>query len=231
MNEEWLFVSGPGRSGTTLVEGLLNLHPDCVVLHEALFLDRAYRVAFEKQSEVTVPHFNPNDMEGSEPKPPMIQWNPDGTLLSRRTDEARLGLVRALCQFVRAHWPHARVFGDKHPWLVNQWQEIFEVFPGAKLVVCERDPDEIMASQLRKFGLHSEHVRTMDEIVETLANGRVAHAEAGAHVMKLEKLNERPGVEIGKLLDYAGLETKQYPMGRAVHQVVHGKDVEVLVAW
>jgi tetratricopeptide (TPR) repeat protein len=122
------FLGGHGRSGTTLLEQVLDSHPDIVSADEtAIFNYKAYH--------------------------PLIRSGPQGTSLLAALDatsleslrQARERYFRSMESFLGNPIGH-RLLIDKNPSLQNLIIAFVRIFPEIKLLVAIRDPRDVVLS-------------------------------------------------------------------------------------
>lgn len=182
-----IFVLGLPRSGTTLAEQILASHSRVEGAGE--LTDLPLVIAQETRLRgVGFP-----------------QWVPS----MRSADWTRVGqqyLART------AHWRLRRpVFVDKLP---NNWLYIGAIramLPGARIVICRRDPLETCLSCYRQFMAGNDYTRTFADLASYWRTfDRTAHAmklEHPAHVIehRYEALVAEPQLRIRELLAFCGL--------------------------
>jgi tetratricopeptide (TPR) repeat protein len=122
------FLGGHPRSGTTLLEQILDAHPEVVAFDEP--------VAFNQ--EITS-HINLS-MQGGE-----VQLNTLDTLPTPQRAEMRQRYIKSLLREAEGE-PDARILLDKNPsptMSLNVW---LRVFPELKVIIALRDPRDVVIS-------------------------------------------------------------------------------------
>lgn len=146
--ERPIFIVGPGRSGTTLVRSLLSAHSRIAVTPETHFLKRAYMWGFPKEEPANFSDF----------------WE----AYTRNTRFTDLGLDAEAClQQIRdsGDYSFRSVFdtilsgsaavagkpriGEKTPGHSAFLDAIFSWYPDAQVILLQRDPRSVVASQLK----------------------------------------------------------------------------------
>lgn len=124
MSQEFVFVTGCPRSGTTLTQAILAQAPNCFSsTAEAKFWGH-YLEAFRKSRSLYASHHQAYFSESQ---------------LEKQTRQCLLGLLEGL--------KHPRlVFKD--PWISSSLAELLHLLPEARCVVMLRDPRDILASLL-----------------------------------------------------------------------------------
>lgn len=188
LGEELIFIVGMPRSGTTLVEQILASHPDVRGMGE---LGELAQVLTEESSRLRR-HYP--------------DWVPEAS--SR--DWQRLGL-RYLQLTERFRGKHA-YYTDKMP---NNWQAIGAIramLPGARIVICRRDPLENCWSCFKQFFTSGwEFTYDIEQLgIFWEAFDRAATEWAGSNPEQIreqgyETLTENPVDEIRSLLNFCRL--------------------------
>jgi tetratricopeptide (TPR) repeat protein len=122
------FLGGHPRSGTTLMEQILDAHP------EVLAFDEPVAFSQEITSQINLP---PLDGEA--------QLNTLDTLPERRLAEMRRRYIKSLLREIQGE-PAARILLDKNPsptMSLNVW---LRVFPELKVIIALRDPRDVIIS-------------------------------------------------------------------------------------
>jgi hypothetical protein len=206
MNQSWLFIFGPQRSGTTLVAWLLSLHPDCKIENET-------HLARDLWTLLGLP---PNTE---------LRWNGEGgdvkypLLMGRLSeDESREEIVRRMCEGLAAGYP-ARVVGSKSPEYSAYWRILRAIFPKCRFIITSRDHQATVDSLVRQkwwTGTREEadvHVSRY----ETVAAEAIGH---NALLVRLEELERNPEVVLHDMIEWLGLEPRIYPIDLAVDQIM-----------
>jgi len=148
MKNEYFFIVGCQRSGTTLLQEVLNLHPEISVLHETRFFRHVWgkrkwkRILGTSLWERLVlrPFFSTDNMSAH-------QLNVESILRTCRELEPgeMMECLRAtMDQF--AQFRGSRKCGEKSPIHLFFHSELARSFPGAPLLILLRDPRAVAAS-------------------------------------------------------------------------------------
>jgi len=199
LGEHLIFIVGMPRSGTTLVEQILASHPEVQGMGE---LGELAQVLTEESSRLR-------------------RRYPDWVSEARPQDWQRLGL-RYLELTARFRGEHAR-FTDK---MLNNWQAIGAIramLPGAKILICRRDPLENCWSCFKQFFTRGweftydiEQLGIFWKAFNHAASGWVRRDPGHIREQSYERLTERPEDEIRALLEFCGLSFD--PACLAFHQ-------------
>lgn len=122
-----VFITGVGRSGTTALTELLNLHPEICIGIER------YKFKFLRLKSFTGDEFTPKRFFTFYPR--------DTNLLPKGR-----GHWQEVYDKIRLKYPRARVRGDKIPHLFEQFDPCSRVFPQARWIYMLRDIEAVAAS-------------------------------------------------------------------------------------
>ncbi len=122
------FLGGHPRSGTTLLEQILDAHPDVLALDESFAFNQ------EVTSHIPMP-----------PASGDIQARILNALSPARTKELRERYVKSLLREVTGE-PAARVLLDKNPSPTMSLPAWLRVFPELKVIIALRDPRDVIIS-------------------------------------------------------------------------------------
>jgi tetratricopeptide (TPR) repeat protein len=122
------FLGGHPRSGTTLLEQILDAHPEVVAFDEP--------VAFSQ--EITS-HINLSSLEGK------VQLNTLDTLSAPRRVDMRRRYIKSLLREIEGE-PDARILLDKNPSPTMSLSVWLRVFPELKVIIALRDPRDVVIS-------------------------------------------------------------------------------------
>jgi len=188
LGEQAIFVVGMPRSGTTLVEQILATHPD---VRGAGELGELAQVLTEESTRLQQRY---------------PEWVPRATA----RDWQRLG-QRYLELTARFRDGRGR-FTDKMP---NNWQALGAIramLPGARIVVCRRDPLENCWSCFKQyFASGWEFTYDIDQLAlfwtafDQAASWWASRAPARIREQGYEVLTEEPEREVRALLEFCGL--------------------------
>ncbi len=199
-----IFIVGMPRSGTTLVEQILASHPDVEGLGELGMLAQV----LAKESASRQRHYP--------------EWVPEVSAHDwQRLGRRYLALIAPL-----RNGDHPR-FTDKLP---DNWQTLGAIramLPGARIVVCRRDPLETCFSCYRQHLAGNEWTRTPEDLAafwhdfDRTANHFAALHPARVHQHDYEALVADPEQGVRRLLDACDLPFEEaclrfYASGREV---------------
>lgn len=210
---DWLFVSGPGRSGTKLLAWCLGQHPDIRMgVHESAIAEQVLKL------------FKPSAVSNFP-----VEWTADGGLYwfqtahllgggleyeyelepERMAAAALAGLRDNLC-------PDKRYLGDKAPGYCETWPLVRQLCPRSRFVFIKRDVDASVQSWQRQGFCNGDEA----EIRRTI-KARLAHAAAcpGAIWLELEALNAAPEEQLSKVFVALDLDPARAPWEGIVAQV------------
>lgn len=188
LGEEAMFIVGMPRSGTTLVEQVLAAHPQ---VNGAGELGELAQVLTEESSRLQ--RRFPEWVPGATPR----EWQRLGQRYLELTARYRDG--------------HAR-FTDKMP---NNWQALGAIramLPGARIVICRRDPVENCWSCFKQYFAHGwaftcdfDHLGTFWKAFDHAATWWATHESEHIREQHYEALTETPETEIHALLEFCRL--------------------------
>ncbi len=229
---DWLFVGGMPRSGTALCQHLLNLHPDCHIIGERsleIGLLQAFRPGINPRY-VTATFSNLFGEAVS------FAWDMSRICMDPEEGDA-LDWVRRMMAGARSRYPGALVWGGCNNTYGGHWQQLRELFPECKILVMDRDVDEVVDSVLRQDWWvqdpcppETEPDRREQWFTRRRRSTREAVREVrglmepcpGAKWLQLAELNAHPRREIASLLTWAGLDVGTYPWDTAMERFVPG---------
>ena len=196
-----VFIVGFPRSGTTLLEQLLDSHPALQSMDEQL----AIEAAIDEMRDLGYRY--PEDLDRIDAR----------TMTAvRRKYWAEVAKVIELRQGAR--------LVDKYPFNAVRLPFIAKLFPSAKVVMLLRHPaDACLSCYMQKFRLNAgtQYWASLESTVDLYArmmNTWLRHKQAlefPVHTLRYEDLvADMPG-EIGKLLDFVGLDWDPAIMGYA----------------
>ncbi len=221
-----IFIGACPRSGTTLLRGMLNNHPDLAIPPETTFLLSVWwtRARF-------------GDLRVAANRRKLAEWIFDtpgrgGERIRARAfdrDQAiervvasppTLGSVFATCFEMFAEAKGKRRWGDKRPRYAWYVDELFQLFPDAQFINVIRDPRGAVASQIpigwdeRDVAVASAanrwelSVRRVDRSAERLRPDQLLD-------VRYEDLVRDPGATLQRICEFAGLRD-----GDAIEQMI-----------
>jgi Tfp pilus assembly protein PilF len=187
VGSEVIFIVGLPRSGTTLTEQILASHSQVQGAGELIDLPRVLGEESQRLGK------------------PFAQWVP----AAQRADWERLGL-RYLERTV--YWRRERrIFADKLPGNWMYVQAIRAMLPGARIVVCRRDPLETCLSCYRQHLVNNEYTRTFADLgacwhdFDRYSRHVLALHSQHVHAQVYEDLLADKDASIRQLLEFCGL--------------------------
>lgn len=189
-----IFVVGMPRSGTTLVERILEAHPNTRSVGEANAMPQLVNAASTRHAKAsgarTAPH----------------QWMAD----AEPEDYHAIGAAYTLAVGAAADLGRSPI--DKMPGNLLICGAIKLALPRAKIIWVRRDPlDTCVSCFFSRFGVGHHYSYRIDWLAQAFKD----HESAGAHYAGLlpddileveyEKLVTDPVAEVRRLLDYTGL--------------------------
>jgi Flp pilus assembly protein TadD len=196
-----VFVVGFPRSGTTLLEQMLDAHPSLQSMDERPFLNILARQLESVDLEI------PQDLH---------------KLVQSDCDELRKGYVILACGKVARQWGTRLV--DKNPLNMSWLPMIHRIFPQAKFILVLRHPcDVILSCYLQNF--RSAPLVAACRSLETLAHAYVAAMDNWLHhaalfrpdvfVSRYEDLVADPPAQTGKIAAFLQLGEAEAMLGFA----------------
>jgi hypothetical protein len=235
-NRRALFVGGCPKSGTTLLLSLLDGHPQLVALPvETHFLeDRVKYAPLAEDSAAKLKRLlarlDPLFLAGPSPENPREDRprnaEADGGLDHRRFARltrsyvARPGMndslllsetVRAYMEATGGDWRGCARWVEKTPSNIAHADDLFQLFPEAKLIHLLRDPRAVFASRrqrlLNRYGSHAKAHRLVREWNESARQIPRQRERGGRHlVVRYEDLvTNSPGV-MEQICRFTGIE-------------------------
>jgi hypothetical protein len=202
MKDNIIFVGGAPRSGTTLVQRLIDSHPDIVGGPELNAISDI--VILFKQMEERV-------------KEERTDFYTDTEQLCSIFQTFILSIFEQVRNKYNAKW-----ISEKTPSNVLVFNEIRQIFPGAKFLYVERDPKDIISSYLKvkQNAIKRKQVPpyvnrslflSVDDIFKHMIAGRTFcdKNKAVSYLLTYEKLVKDPAGEMKKLFDFLGLPYSQ----------------------
>ncbi len=199
MEQNLVFVGGSARSGTTLVQNMLDSHPDILGGPEFLHLPEIVKVRNSMQENVA------------------RGWI-DQICSSQEVDTRFRSLILDfLVPFAERH--EAKLLSEKTPENIRVFPELVELLPNSHFIMVVRDPRAIVASMLQvgerasKKGIKvQEFTRDIDAAIRYIKRcmdaGFKAAANYPGHVLTVvyEKVVLDPEAETRKICDFLGLD-------------------------
>lgn len=149
------FVVGCSRSGTTLLQALIDSHPNIAIPPESLVYVR-FGAIVHTYGDLALPRNRLKFIEALLADVFISQWHLEVTandVEKRLQEPSFVGIVRTLFR-IYADRQGARRWGDKSPEHIRHLREIRRDFPGAKLIHLVRDGRDV-AEAMRRMIFYS----------------------------------------------------------------------------
>jgi hypothetical protein len=134
-----LFISGPPRSGTSILTVVLNEHPDVSITNEQSYM----KLMMHCLSEL-------NPRGRAEQGANFNFFSVPKEQLGDVRDMILEGMDHSMKWYHNKVKPKAKWYGDKLPGFLQHIGWMKEKFPDAKFLICERDPEEVLVS-MKKY--------------------------------------------------------------------------------
>ena len=144
------FIVGSPRSGTTLLQVLLNAHPHVAIPPES-HLYRVFAPVMDRYGDLSAPANRLRLAHDKVTNTWIRPWGLDVTaeqLVAEATRPGRGGLIDALLRRYAAA-QGARRWGEKTPYHVSFLPAIFADFPDARIIHLVRDGRDVLESRRR----------------------------------------------------------------------------------
>ena len=234
-NRRALFVGGCPKSGTTLLLSLLDGHPELAVFpRETHFLEaaaehRSLGANYRAQLDRMLARLDPRHHDGlrfeesrpggrfensernqsdfarfSELADNFIRqpWMNDSLVLSET--------VRAYMMTVQRDWRDCVHWVEKTPTNVAHIDDLFRLFPDAKVIHVLRDPRAVFASRCRRliarYGSYTKAHRLLREWNQSTRQLKRFEQRSNHLVVRYEDLVRDSGTVLAKICRFAGIE-------------------------
>lgn len=205
MNNQPIFISGPDRSGTTLLYALLASHPNISMVRRTNFWrwfygrygDLSDKDNFERLLDKML-HYK--RIEPLQPDGERIRWE-------FWQGESSYGRVFALFQQHNAERIGKPRWGEKSLHTEHYVDQVFSEFPNAKIIHMTRDPRDRYASIRKRFGKDSPRLGAAT--ASWLVSMQAAHKNmqmypANYMVVRFEDLAAKPEETSQAICDFIG---------------------------
>lgn len=202
------FIVGRERSGTTLLQVLLDNHPNIVIPTESPFIRHLYRKYAHRArwSKNNVLEFFHDLLE----EPYMQLWHVDKEKLEHDLLSVTDPCFASLCKTVYFHSISARgknnplLIGDKNPQYSLFIPQLLKVFPSAKFLFIIRDPrDQVMSMMKVNFEkkLVSSLAYRWKYFNRSIGKQREMYPQQFC-LVKYEELVQQPELQLRNICDF-----------------------------
>lgn len=215
--EDWVFIAGPTKTGTTALRWLISEHPDAYIVHEGWILGYANMMSNRLVSD-GVPGSTSictdtilGAIRGSAHQRCAV---PDGQNTWKASE------LRELMEHLR-EWisPSVSYFGDKKGAYARYCDFTRAIFPGCRIVTTTRDPWDAAADMVTIMGVSAKKA----VVYANRWQERCLGIE-GAHNVVFENMASDPEKELVELFDYIGLAPTCYDFS-AINQTHYPQSI------
>jgi LPS sulfotransferase NodH len=200
-----LFVVGVPRSGTSLLYGLLNQHPQIALLYEGdlpllwpMFLKRRSKAEWLERWNFWSAAIERHHI--------------DLRAIPERISDTKTATEAAYRQVARQKG--AAIWGCKSPNQYDTLENVAEMFPDARFVILWRDPADVCRSMVRARSMTSPRFRQRGLLHRALFGccqmalqcDRLRRRGIPVHEVRYEKLTQNPVEELKKICEFLNLE-------------------------
>jgi LPS sulfotransferase NodH len=200
-----LFVVGVPRSGTSLLYGLLNQHPQIGLLYEGdlpllwpMFLKRRSKAEWLERWNFWSAAVERHRVD--------LRAIPDGISDVKTATETAYRQV--------ARQKGAAIWGCKSPNQYDTLENVAEMFPDARFVILWRDPADVCRSMIRARGMTSPRFRQRGLLHRALFGSyqmamqanRLRQRGIPVHEVRYEELTANPATELEKICRFLDIE-------------------------
>jgi len=192
------FIVGCGRSGTSLLRGMLNRHPQVAIPLESLFMidylrvEQRFELDWLKALLVTEPEIH--------------EWGLYPSVEDIKDCGTVADAISRLHELYTAS-QGAEIWGEKTPRFVRDLDLLHEHFPGARFVHLIRDPRAVANSLIQSDVHRSDAFHAAQRWKKDVEHGlafEVSNPDVTLQV-KYEDLVSDPGAVLRTIMDFLGL--------------------------
>ena len=210
MQNRLLFITGRGRSGTWLLQTILDAHPEMVIAPESIFLinlkNKYHKIgSWDKK---VIDNFI-NDLKSDQKI--VHWWSLDFGLLERSLIETSdLNYAKA-CMLVYKQYSISQgnassvaYLGDKNPEYSLKIRDVLEIYPDAKIIILVRDPRDNISSYLNvNFDLNNPIALAArwNFYIKRILSDSEDHPK-NIRIFQYEKLLEQPASVLQQMCDF-----------------------------
>jgi len=194
-----LFVSGLGRSGTTITARLLNSHPEVSMTVEKRIVNTM--ISYIKELDL-------NNWAS-------LKANPHPFSYSVGSIDEWVTIRKALALGLRKGYelthtkPKIKYYGDKFPPYYRYLTALKIIFPDFRMIICRRNMKDLVKSYTRQYWANDDWTKQLqferyklDSIIDGIKDN------PNFFVLDLEELKKKPKATCNKLAKFLGLENK-----------------------
>lgn len=233
----WVFVTGPPGSGTTVAAWAISQHPAATILHETGFPVCLYRALAPPGHEQTCGYMQATFTERRVSDPAPVSW-----CLSRLWSPQYTGtlpLVTTPCDIARAlssllascYQEPSNFFGDKHHIYCRDWPLVEKIFEErVKWIVTARSPGASVRSYMSRHAPGEDfdaYLRDHNESLNGLASLR-DYAGERVKTIPCEEFDDDPQGVIAEMLLHVGLDLDDYPWERVLIDLKEKRNGDLL---
>lgn len=208
IDSEPVFITGWGRSGTTLLGNIVDRHPDISVFIESFFIPKYYYLQFlywpltKDSNWLKLANDITNELRSVKNE---LKMDSEGLLsVGQRT-------YPALIDFLLKEWARSRGavrWGDKSPGYLNKFPLLHRMYPDAKFLLINRDGRDVCLSW-REHGWESNPVTIARSWRKSINNARRYAEKYLSHSnfmeVRYEDLIANPEQTVTMIMEFIGV--------------------------
>lgn len=227
----FIFVLGTGRSGTTLLQSMLDAHPNIVAPPETKFMAILYPEfsALKKWGERDIKEF----IEALKIDPQFVEyWNIDWERLYRSLIDIKENADYALiCKMVyyqmRRDKQDIRLISDKNPLYILFIDKFCKLFPEAKFIHIVRDPRAVINSTIQTFGMKNIVFNSQGWVIEnSIIEKNKERNPSKYFTMQYEKLVENTEGTLKELCGFLNILYNPVMLQHKIPDLSHNPEFE-----
>lgn len=203
-----LLITGPARSGTTILQYCLNKHPEIILTGESHFAIDIYKL------------FNRNDYSGKSIcfEETKERWYFRMHRIMPQFNLSVEELARKWSNFVYEEFCNGeKYFGDKSPYYCLQWPIMRSIFPNCKIITIERNIEDNARSLVRQeWGAND--MNSARQNIKSYQQS-INKCEDNIYKITLEGIEANPKKTILGIFDFLDLNDEDYPWDDVIKQV------------
>jgi protein-tyrosine sulfotransferase len=226
-----VFVLGNGRSGTTLLQALLDAHPHIVAPSETKFIEILYPrfSSIKNWQEKDIMEF----VSGLKKDPQFVDyWNINWEQLVKDLmlvkEDADYSLIcKTVYYEMKGNRDDIRLISDKNPLYVLFIDKLSRLFPGAKFIHIVRDPRAVINSSIQTFYMKNFIFNSYGWLINNSIIEKSKKENPSRYfTIYYEKLVENPELTLTQLCGFLNLPFSSEMLTPKVPDMSHKPEVQ-----